>query len=368
MANARFLYANLFQGAAAALTASSTEPAFPIAWLRDQQRGKTWRSRAGYNVGSSDRDKLDFKEAGVARVATLAVGNYATATLYAAQVQAAMNAAPGAVNTYFVTYDAATHKFTIARNTGAAAVILPFATGASLARSAHADLGFTDADKSGLTSYLADGVSYHSREWVKVDLGSAQAATAAVAINFNCLGTITLQGNATDAWSAPTLSQVLSGNNAILLAFFGSSSQRWWRFLLSDVANPDGFSELGIVYVGPYTQPTIGYSVSLSDDPEELSAVDVAIQGAHFQDSRPIRDVWSLEWEEIQEADRAILEAWADATRRGKTFFFSFQAVADPVDTLYCFRAGGLRRQYVGPAPGGGGYWTLSVTLAEALA
>ena len=374
MSRAYLLYGNQFQRSDAILTASSIDAAFPVGWLRDQLRSKKWRSKSGYNVVAGFNNKLDFKEAGVARVATLAVANYPTPALFAAQVQLAMNAAPGAVNTYVVTYNVP--FFTITRNTGAAAVILPFGTGANVASSAHRDLGFTSGDYSGLTSYTG-GDTYHSREWVKGDfgsfLGNQAFGQAGAVIEHNLLaagaGQITLQGNATDVWSAPSVSKVLATADAgIVLNFFIGTGDlcRYWRFLIEDVSNPDGFSEMGIAYLGTPLFTTVGYSINLSNDPEELSTVDFAIQGAHYQDQRPIRNVWSLEWEEIGDNDLAVLEGWEAATPRGKCFFFAFDGPGDPLDTIYCFRASALRKQYVGPGPGGS-YWTASVTLAEAL-
>lgn len=383
------LYANEFQRAAAVVTASSSDPAFPLAWLRDQLRSKKWRSKLGYNVNAGFNNKLDFKEAGVARVATLTAANYPTPALFAAQVQLSMNAAPGAVNTYVVTYDAATHKFTIARSTGAAALILPTATGANLAVSAYADLGFPyQADMSGLTTYTGTTTSYHSREWIKFDYSrdnSTPYATGGVGLvldhnlgaytgNPQTGSLVTVQANTTDAWSAPVLSEPLvhtySNQSAVAAKLFSApASEPYWRILIDDVKNPDGFSEIGIAALDTGIPTTVGYSINLSNDPEELSAVDVAIQGAHYQDSRPIRNVWSLEWEEIGDADRTILENWAAATPKGECFFFVFDSTNPSLlylNTIYCFRASNLRRQYIGPAPSGG-YWTLSVTIAEAL-
>lgn len=367
-------YPNLFQRAGTILSASSTDPAFPVGWLRDQSPSKTWRSKSGYNVVAGFNDKLDFTEAGVARVATLTAANYATPALYAAQLQLAMNAAPGAVNTYVVTYDASVHKFTIARNAGAAALVLKFLTGANVATSAHIDIGFGGADWSGFTTYLAGSASYHTREWIQVDLITPLAVSLGAIVNCNlaiaAASTLRLQGNATDVWTAPSENQLLTDNLVdgvgIGIKFFNSIALRFWRFLISDVENADGFSEVGIAFAGTGTHTTVGYSINLSNDPEELSAVDVAIQGAHWQDQRPIRKVWSLEWEEIGDADVAVLDAWAAGNPRGKNCFFMFDAVVSPLDTIYCYRASALRKQYIGPAPGGG-YWTLSVQLAEVL-
>lgn len=110
--------------------------------------GAWWVIVAGAN------DKLDFTEAGTARVATLAAASYSTGALLATQIQTAMNAAPGAVNTYTVSYNTTTKFFTIARATGTAAVGLTFGTGPNLATSVHPVIGFESVDLSGDTSYV----------------------------------------------------------------------------------------------------------------------------------------------------------------------------------------------------------------------
>lgn len=370
----RFMVTNLVQATASVRSASSTDASFPLTWLLDQLRSKVWRSKLGWNVVAGFNDKLDFTEAGVARVATLAVANYATGALYAAQVQAAMNAAPGATNTYIVTYSASTKKFTIARATGVDALVLKFAAGApNFATSCHLDLGYTSADKSGV-SHEAENVAYHSREWLKVDLGSALAAGAAVVINHNLIaaGTLKHQANATDAWSAPTLDETLvttmdeqAVSPAGRLDFFAEATLRWHRLLIEDVQNPDGFSEVGIWYAGTYYEPASAYALNWSREWRSLSEIASAVMGAPFLNARPQARAFGLEWHNVSESLRATLQSVVTAAgaRKGRCFFLALDATNTPASTLYGFIPSDIVERH-----GGGDFWeSIGVPFNEAL-
>lgn len=90
-------------------------------------------------------------------------------------------------NTYAVTYDGATSKFTIARTAGASSFAVPaanidgaaYTTGGTVEHlwevCAFDELGFTDllGVHSGDTTYLADSVAYGSKQRIDVDLGEA---------------------------------------------------------------------------------------------------------------------------------------------------------------------------------------------------
>ena len=323
----RLLVTNRVVVPATVLSVSSEQTSAPRAWLKDQLRSKTWRSKIGYNPHALLSDQLPFLDNGVARLAQLTVGNYATPALYAAHVTTQMNAV-AVTNTYLCSYDSGTLKFTIARATGAGTFGLPFATGATT-RSTHPDLGFASTDLTGGTTYTAGSVSYKSREFVTADFGSALTVLAGIVINHNlgASGTITQQGHTVDSaagWAAPDVSDVLAGDATIRIVFRASASKRYWRLLINDVStNALGYSEVGIWFAGPYTQPSISYGIGFEKHWEELSQIAVAMGGAHFQDERPRRPVWALSWLEAPEADRASLAAAFALVPAGKCFFIS---------------------------------------------
>ncbi len=130
----RLAWNNVAALTGANLYASSQQSSFPVGAAKTSSQSSGWRSQIGWTVVAGFNDKLDFDEGGANRIATLTAGNYATGALFAAQVTTAMNAA-AVDNTYLVTYSTTTHKFTIARATGATAVSLEWATGASVVTS-----------------------------------------------------------------------------------------------------------------------------------------------------------------------------------------------------------------------------------------
>lgn len=90
-------------------------------------------------------------------------------------------------------------------------------------------------------------------QWVKLDLGAATRLTcfAAVAGNWTASATLTLQGNATNAWGAPSYSQVLpvalnaDGVPWRHLVYFLDQTYRWWRLLWDDPTQPDQDEDTG---------------------------------------------------------------------------------------------------------------------------
>lgn len=365
----RFCWNNLVQAAATILTASASQAAFPVSRLKDQMRSKIWRAPIGWNVKAAINDKLDYSEGGSAKAATLAVGNYATGALFAAQVTTAMNAV-AVSNTYLCSYDAGTGKFTIARASGAATISLLFGTGANLAASVAKDLGFIVADKTGATSYLADAASYHSREWIVVDLGSAQSVAVGIVINHNAMagGTFRLQGNATNVWSAPSVDQTLAGGATMRIAFFTPGVYRYWRLLIEDTLNTDGFSEVGILFVGDYLQPDRSFAQGYKEQREQLSVMAQADQGASYLDKRPDRYAFRGQLARVSRATRDLLNAMSAAMPPGKNWFLAQDPQNFPsTETYYVSLTAPLDLiQSVGDGPTADRYET-DVSVLEAL-
>lgn len=342
----RLMVTNRIMAAITALSASSAQTSAPVRWIADQLRSKGWRSKVGWNIVTGFSNKLDFTE-GVTgdATATLAAGNYATGAALATELQTRINAA-ATDNTYTVSYSSTTNKFTIARDVGSASFGLEWSTGAEAEKSCGIDIGFdTSADDTGATSYVGDNAAYKSRELVKADLGSALSVQAAAVINHNigASGTITLQGNTTDplTWVSPTVDQALAGDADIRAAYISTQTLRYWRLVVDDVStNTNGYTEIGVWFAGPYTEPSVCDAVGRTKTYEQLSEVAIAISGAHFQDERAQRPVWSIQWRELEEADRAALQAALYAVPRGTSFFFGFDDT-DATDTEYVFLAEG---------------------------
>jgi hypothetical protein len=329
---------NRIAAAATVLSASAAQAAAPVAWLKDQLRSKTWRSPLGWTITAGFNDKIDFNRGGV-KVATVAAGTYATGAALAAAVVTALEAAD-ATPVWACSYSVSTFKFTVSSDL---AFTLLWGTGTNTGTACHKELGFAVADTGSATSQVGANAVYQSRHFIKADLGSALSVQVGIVINHNAGagGTFTLQGNATDAWTAPTVNQALAGDAAIRIAFISTQTLRYWRLVIDDCGNTLGYSEVGIWYAGPYTQPSVSYAIGFRKRWDELSEVSIAKSGAHWQDENPRRPVWSALWSEVPEADRAALAAAFALVPKGKSFFFTFDA-ASPTVTEYGWLAEGV--------------------------
>lgn len=340
----RLCVTNRIQAPATVLTASSSQTGHPVSWLKDQLRSKTWRSAIGWTIVAGENDKIDFDYFGHVGTltATIAAGTYATGALLSAAIVAALEAAAPAP-VWTCSYNVVVAgKFTIGADV---TFVLYWLSGPSTATSCHKDLGFAVADSVPLAiAWTGATAVYQSRHWLKADLVTAAEVLCGIVVNHNSGsgGTYTLQGNATDAWSAPTVNQALAGDANIRIAYIATQTLRYWRLVIDDPGNALGYGEVGIWFAGPYTQPTVSYAIGFTKKWEELSEVTVAISGAHFQDEKARRPTWSLAWSEILEADRAALAAAFALVPAGRCFFFSFDAVTTPVDTEYGFLVEGV--------------------------
>jgi hypothetical protein len=321
----RFAYLNR-AAAAASIVASSQQSSLPVRRLADQLRSDEWRSMPGHNVTAGFGDRLDFLDDGNAKAADLTPGNYATPALYLAHVAARMNAQSGLANTYAASRNPTTGKVTLARAGGSATFGLPWQSGANAARSAGKDLGFdTSANDTGSTSYEADLAMYHSREWVIVDLGAALGVEFAGFLEHNAGagGVVTLQGNSSDAWTAPAFSQVLAADGASLRASWLGAVQtyRYWRLLVEDVQNPLGYSAGGILWFGPVYAPARGVDIGYSRGNEELTRVIRAANGAHRVNLKPTAETLKVRFSKRPTTERDAFFAMAAVAKPGVCLF-----------------------------------------------
>lgn len=89
------------------------------------------------------------------------------------------------------------------------------------------------------------------------DIGSAQTPTV-IAIhdhNFTSGATVTIEGNAADSWGSPSYTYTWSAITDPLYYYIPTTqTYRYWRIVVSDVANPDGYLEAANLFLGTYLQ------------------------------------------------------------------------------------------------------------------
>jgi hypothetical protein len=108
-------------------------------------------------------------------------------------------------------------------------------------------------DSSRDTRYRSSGLD--NPNWIKISLDSAVSADC-IAIydhNFSSSAVITIQGNASDSWGAPTFSETVTWNNCKILHYFASSqSFQYWRLVISDETNAAAYIQISELCLGEY--------------------------------------------------------------------------------------------------------------------
>lgn len=365
----RILFENWALLDATVVTVSSEQLQAPKTFLDDPLRSKRWRTELGWNIDPELNNKVDFVDSGGTKVATLDTSNFTTGTAMAAELTTKMTAA--SADTITVTYSGVTNKFTLSSSGGTFSLL--WNTGANAVFNVGADIGFdTSADDTGLTAYTADFASYGSRSWIKFDFGTGFAALSIDALlafdgNFISTTSITVEANTTDSWSSPALStplQMDSGRDYIKGIEFitATSAYRWWRVVINDARNTDGFTEMGIPYIGEYYEPSNGFSAAFTEDRDELSSTDIAEEGATFQHVRATRLEYPLQWLGIPVAEKSRWDSFADLVQVGRPFFMAFTPTVDIQWTLYVMLGRPMRSVFQAPD-----YWRFNTNLVEVL-
>lgn len=214
-------------------------------------------------------------------------------------------------NAYAVDYSTSTNKFTIARDTGADSVSLLWNSGFYASRDVAEDIGYSaSADDTGGTSYVADTVSYHSCEWLRYDLASAMAVKSALVTGHVAAATggdIKIQGNSVDDWTNPTVNESLTADTAdsIRAKDFTSQTLRYWRILISDTQNTNGYSQIGARFVGGYFEPYRSARIGYSDDRDDLSQFKRGDFGAYFNLKKDVAGEWVIAFDYLPKTDKA---------------------------------------------------------------
>ena len=280
------------------LTESCEHENFTAENTQHRDFNKPWRSNYGAGSGwgkfliGSFNNKIDFEETASAELtATLTGGSY-TADGLCTEIKTQMDSA--GASTYTVTYSDTTNKFTITSNGagGGGILNLLWGSGTNAANSPYDDLGWPGEDQSLALTYTSHDMRIHNREYITADLGSAKDIYAVVIRGHNLQAGATIKVEfSTDNFSSTADSDTFSVQDDILVIEYDSAeTYRYVRLWIEDVDNPDGYVELGTVYVGGHLQPTNnfrrGRSVGYNDGSRPIESEDgqrTSVQLSHFK-------------------------------------------------------------------------------------
>jgi hypothetical protein len=133
-------------------------------------------------------------------------------------------------------------------------------------------------------------------------------------VNLTSAATVTIQGNATDSWGAPSFSEVLTVSGLALnpkhrnLYHELSSAQtfRFWRLLISNTTNPDGYYEVGEWWIGLRVAlaSTQQHEIVHTQTFERNNIENVTEYMQKYVYTRAERRIFRIKWEKATAATR----------------------------------------------------------------
>lgn len=88
-------------------------------------------------------------------------------------------------------------------------------------------------------------------------------------VNFQSTATVKIQGHTADSWGAPDIDQTIDASDldgyrrCLYYDLDSSASKRYWRLVISDDGNPDGFIEIGEIFLGEAVELTDSYDKNI---------------------------------------------------------------------------------------------------------
>jgi hypothetical protein len=368
---------NLALDAATVITASSQDvySGFGLVNLRDPTPTNQWRSLPGWNVGTWN-NKVYFTEAGNARVGTIASGNYSTRDAYGDAVRAAMDAAPGHVNTYAITAPGGVFSFALATGSTAWA----FNLGTSNQAANYPDMGFDPGTMPELTFQDADYAVYKSREWVKFETGGGydHVVLAHVGDDASPHKKIYLQIENTDAFTnipADPSEEMTFGSNGnanrpvcAVTIFPNVEGEPWVRVVFDARREDVAYSEMGLASIAAVYEPSRSFAQGWRRRSLPLTTFATSESGGIMQNPQPQPAVFEMTFRRLSDSDRVTLEALEQRLRIGGSFFVWLDPLNQPLnETWYVVMERALEYEHnVGDGPTAD-RWSVSFLLRQHL-
>ena len=177
--------------------------------------------------------------------------------------------------------------------------------------------------------------------------GSAVAFTPDCAFiaghNISSAAVVKIQGNDADVWVGPTVDITMTRGKTVYYAFAGFAAHLYWRFLITDPTNPDGYIEIGRLWLGASTSLANGPSRGMAETMHDTTAQSFSITGQLYSD-RGIRfKSYDVYFPFFTDAVKVTVETFADAVGLGVPFFITYDtAKADKLNPFYAVMSSGI--------------------------
>ena len=143
--------------------------------------------------------------------------------------------------------------------------------------------------------------------------------------NLTSSATVTLEGNATDVWTSPSVSESVTYDAGIMRKSFTTASYRYWRLVISDGTNPDGYIQIGRAWIGAdYTTPKIGMTVTEVRNTRDVKTK--SISGQTYGDKRYNFSQFITTWPLVTHTQKSELITIFNTFTNNTPFFIEFDS------------------------------------------
>ena len=178
-----------------------------------------------------------------------------------------------------------------------------------------------------------------SSEWWKIGDGVTKIKLSSIGIaehNFTSGSTVKLQGNDIDVWTSPSKEETLTYTAAIITKFFTEGEYYYWRLVVQDSSNPDGYIEIGRISAGGYLQmPAIEPGFTY---PKRTTSIkDMTVTGQVYGDKGIMLRYAEFAFPLIENSERnEIDEMWEEVHNIKPVFLIIYENSLDVIPALYC--------------------------------
>lgn len=208
-------------------------------------------------------------------------------------------------------------------------------------------------------------------EWLKADLGSAQPVKSIILENMNLRAgaTVTLEGNASDAWGAPsyslgiTITAAMVAAKRIVVTLPAARAYQWWRLTMADAGNADGYLAASRMYLGPCFEPGLRFGPQPTQVRGSGSEVSYSGGGQATAVKRAKYWTYDLPITILGQADANAYADMDDECGIDTPLWVCFDSTDEPTNAVYVH----FMEHLAFPAVVDGSLWETSLRLRQEL-
>jgi hypothetical protein len=172
---------------------------------------------------------------------------------------------------------------------------------------------------------------------IVIDLGSALDVSGFVIANHNISQSVTsfkLQANSSDSWGSPAFEKDLTWSVSNINEDFQLQNYRFWRLVVEDGTNPDGYLQMGRIWLGPGYNP-LGIGFNIDHERKTASVKTITPSGQSYLDKRYFYWVIKIKIPKITDVQHFQLVELFEIVDIGIPFFVTFDKAGKILKTQY---------------------------------